>query len=125
MNKLSFILASFFFISCKSVKISSGKFKSSCYLQTRTELILTLDSDSTFKYEFAFNDEKIVGYWNLQKDTLVLRADKFSETRDRMSPKIKNTDLIDMDLYLVKKNKLYPINKEGVAKECYLEQIKN
>ncbi len=122
--KTVFYLIFFTLASCSVQKGLQGDFMSSCNLYNQTSLKLTLNENGEFQYHFAYNDEIVKGKWILSGDTLILNSDKFLIKRDPISPKIQNTDLADVDKYLVKQNKLFVINKTGMDKNCFLITVK-
>jgi hypothetical protein len=100
-----------------------GTYKSTCVLYTEPSVIITFNEDKSFIYDLPLG-ERATGSWHLNADTLVLQSEKF-QTTNQLAPTYKYTDLDgDMDAYLVKGNKLYPINKEGYTKSCYLKKEK-
>lgn len=109
-----------FCLGCSNQKLHSA-YKSSCFLYNKTELELKLNSNSDFSYKFAYLDEEIKGNWERRADTLYLYSNKFLEKQENLTPKIKNTDFNGLDKYLIKKGKLYSINKKGVSLDCYLK----
>ena len=109
-----------FCLGCSTQKLKST-YKSSCFLYNKTELELILNSNSEFSYKFAYLDEEIKGKWERKADTLFLYSSKFLEKQENLTPKIKNTDFIGLDKYLIKKGKLHLINKDGVSRSCYLK----
>ena len=125
--KIQFLLFVMIFLLSNCKINYSGRYISRCWIQTRTELFFDVKNDSTFQYFFAYHeisDEEIKGKWEINKDTLILFSPKFLEKRDTLSPIVKNTDLDSLDQYLIRGRKLYPINKIGVKKTCYLVKAK-
>jgi len=94
------------------------------HLYNQTSLKLTLTELGDFQYFFAYTDEIIKGKWVLSNDTLILKSDKFLIERGPLLPGIQNTDLIGVDKYFVKKDKLFAINKKGISKNCFLILVK-
>ncbi len=111
-------------LNCSVQKKLHGSFRSSCDLYNQTSLKLILNVNGEFQYQFAYNDEIIKGKWKLSNDTLILKSDIFLIKRDPLSPKIKNSDLVNVDKYKIKNNKLFVINKNGVSTTCYLQKYK-
>lgn len=91
-------------LNCSVQKKLHGSYKSSCDLYNQTSLNLTLNANGEFQYHFAYNDEIIKGKWEISNDTLTLKSDIFLIKRNPLSPKIKNSDLVDVDKYVFKKN---------------------
>ncbi len=121
-QNLIVIIIIFSFVGCKTV--SDGNYNSSCMLYGKTELKLKINKDGTFAYNFLYNEETVYGKWTIKSDTLILNSSQFLAKRDSLSPKIKNTDIENTDKYLIKRNKLFVINKSGLSKNCYLTKIK-
>ncbi len=57
----------------------------------------------------------------MSSDTLILASDFFNKTVDSLTPKNKNFDMHGVDKYLIKRNKLFIVNKAGQKKDCYLK----
>lgn len=114
-------LTLFILISCKPNV--NPLYKSTCILYGESELFLTLEKDNTFIYKFRYNDEIINGYWSVNKDTLILKSDRFEQVLDSFTPKIKNSDIDKLDKYLIRGKKLFLINKDGYTKKCYLKSL--
>lgn len=121
-QNLIIIIALISFVGCKT--ISDGNYKSSCLLYGKTELKLKINNDGTFEYNFVYNEETVFGKWSIVGDTLILNSNQFLIERDSLSPKIKNTNIDNVDKYLIKRNKLVAINKSGLNKNCYLTKTK-
>ena len=119
MIKTFTYLTLFLIVSCKPTVYSL--YKSKCYLYGESELILTLKEDKTFNYKFRYYDEIIYGNWLIKKDTLILKSDKFEQILDSFTPKIKNTDIDNLDIYLIRGKKLLIVNKDGETNNCYLK----
>lgn len=124
MKPLLFMLSAFFLFACAPKKNRIiGKYKSTCILHLYPSVILTIDSASQFEYQFAYLKEKIKGNWVIKKDTLFLYAEIFKkQIADPLEPIHKNTDLKEMDAYLIRRNKLLKLSINGVDKSCYLEK---
>ena len=124
--KTKFLLLSviIFYSSCTTtLNKLTGNYKSTCYIQVFPNVILDLKKDSSFSYEFAYLKEKITGNWMITGDTIYLYSKSFhSENQDSLSPKTKNTDLIDRDGYLLGKKKLFKLTRNGTTKDCFLKK---
>ncbi len=111
-----------------SPKFSSvtGYYLSYCLLYGDPGVQLNLYQDSTFRYKFAQLDKIITGTWSLNRDTVILHSSSFDEKYNKpLMPIRKNTNLVNVDMYIVKKGKLYEINKDGLSKRCYLTKYIN
>jgi hypothetical protein len=68
----------------------TGTYKSTCILQLRPEVVLALNPDSSFSYQFAYLDKQITGSWVLNKDTIFLFSEYFDSKYNRpLTPKYK------------------------------------
>ncbi len=112
----------FLLLGCNTQKIHTI-YKSSCRLYDKNEIELLINSNTEFTYKFAYLDYDIKGNWKKNADTLILYSDKFTEKQEDFTPKIKNTDFIGLDKYLIKNGKLFAINKNGVSQSCFLKSI--
>lgn len=114
----------FFFClaGCTGFKKITGNYKSSCFLQLYPNVILNVNSDSTFEYRFAYLEEVIKGKWKVSNDTLFLYSERFQQINvNELSPRIKYTDLPGYDGYLIRKKKLYVLTPNKIMEdECYL-----
>lgn len=135
MKYLIFFMVSFGSISCKvGERELIGVYFSECWLQGERELVLTLNSDGTFKYEKAYwqFDEEITGQWHTSSDTLILRSWFFTEeflkkystenhiTKD-LIPEAKYSDSKgDEDRYLIRRNRLIRFQMNEDSRKCYL-----
>jgi hypothetical protein len=100
-------------------------YKSTCTLYSNSDVILTLNKDSTFLYDIAYHNKKITGTWNINKDTLSLYSKYFSkEYQKPLAPKYKISDFIDKDVYLISGKKLFVISTKGLKRECFLYRTK-
>jgi len=103
-----------------------GTYKSTCVLYGFPDLVVNFNPDSTFVYKMPYVEE-IAGTWVVRQDTLILHSDKFpTQPPSESAPANKYNKYTDLegnkDAYLVKAKKLYPINKEGWTKSCYLKR---
>jgi hypothetical protein len=109
---------------CASSSIKHGLYKSKCQLYDLSALKLNIKPDQTFQYYFASNDDTIIGTWQVKQDTLFLISNKFLEKREPLTPKIKNSDLVNIDAYIIKGKVLKLINSVGVTDDCSLKLSK-
>jgi len=103
-----------------------GTYKSTCVLYGYPDLVVTFNFDGTFVYKMRYVEE-IFGTWVIKRDTLILYSERFTDQPPSESaPADKYNKYTDLegkkDAYLVKGKKLYPINKEGHTKGCYLKK---
>lgn len=110
-----------------------GQYVSDCILYNEPNLLLQLNNDEKFAYSLAMLEDTVYGTWHLSNDTLILSSkyfsDEYKETRFSgmpvdLTPSFKFTDRKDVDIYLVKRKKLYPIDKTGQIKDCILNKIR-
>lgn len=97
-------------------------FYSSCYLNGFPETKITILKDSTFFYQKSpFYEAKINGLWKSSRDTLYFYSDKFNEIIEddglgsgafKKNNQATNTEK-NHDVFLIKLNKLIPINDDG------------
>jgi hypothetical protein len=124
------LIISFFFLSSCSPKyknLTMGYFESTCFIQRHPGVILKLQKDKSFEYTLAYGEKKIKGTWELQGDTLFLTSYFFDKKyQQEMMPNYKYTDYsVDKDAYLLKRGKLFIIDKsQDVRRECYLNHKK-
>jgi len=111
-------------ISCSSAVLDkSTVYKSSCILHVYPKVVLSFPADGKYHYRFAYLDEIVSGNYFIRKDTLLLsipekvRIGAFDDEIKR-----RNTDFSpEYDGYLIRKNRLYRINKsKEIEKTCYL-----
>ena len=100
-----------------------GTYKSTCILQAYPDVILELDSNNSFSYKFANQNNRIVGSWTRKADTIYLFSKDFNtDVSDPLAPIQKYTTLSKKDGYIIKKNKLLLLNKDGVTEKCFLQK---
>ncbi|MEV4883274.1 hypothetical protein MRBLMN1_001759 [Chitinophaga ginsengisegetis] len=99
-----------------------GSYRSSCYINLYPNVILKIDSSHAFSYKLAYLDDKIEGSWIVRRDTLFLFSEWFNKKIiDPWEPIHKLTDQEGMDTYIIKKNGLYMLLREGINKDCFLK----
>jgi len=114
-------------ISCAAgkPKLQIGKYASTCIVYSEYELIM----DSTFRYKLAYLDEDIVGHWKVSGNKLILESDffldsyitkKYPNTPKDIIPGYKYTNNEELDIYIIKKDKLIPTEKNGKKITCTL-----
>lgn len=115
-------------IRCSIIKPTriEGTYKSSCVLYGSPDLIVNFKQGGNFVYKMPYVEE-IIGTWVVRRDTLILYSDEFSnQLPSESTPANKYNKYTDLegkkDAYLVKGEKLYPINKAGHTKSCYLKR---
>ncbi len=119
ISKIVFCIMTFLLISCKTSLQNS--YKSNYMLYGKPSTILNLNDDNSFQYFFRYNQNEIKGDWKRIKDTLILTSDIFNIKNDTLlRPKVKESDFENVDKYLIKRKKLYLINKNGVDKKHFL-----
>lgn len=116
---LCLLIISYTQISCNnSLK---NIYFSNCLLYGKPEVVLELNNDNTFSYNFRYAKDKISGKWKKIKDTLILESDSFNINHEGLHPKVKMSNIKSYDKYLIRNKKLYVINNEGKTKDCYLK----
>lgn len=123
MKNIYMLVGALFFVGCSIIKPTKivGTYKSTCVLYTEPKVVVTFNPDNSFVYNLPFK-EQATGSWYLNGDTLFLHSEKF-QTTDQLAPSYKYTDLEGKkDAYVIKGEKLYAINKEGITKSCYLKK---
>ena len=119
INTILFCILTFLLISCKTSLQNS--YKSNYMLYGKPSTILNLNDDNSFQYFFPYNQNEIKGNWERIKDTLILTSDLFNIKNDTLlRPKVKESDFNYVDKYLIKRKKLYLVNKNGVNKNHFL-----
>lgn len=125
MLKISLILIISSLISCNKELLKNNTqviFYSTCYLNGFPETKITILKDSTFFYQKSpFYEAKINGLWKNRRDTLYFYSDKFNEIIEddglgsgafKINNQATNTEK-NHDIFLIKSNKLIPINDDG------------
>lgn len=118
------IIFSVIFLSSCTIekKIIGKKYTSICINGIYPNVILLLKKDKTFEYKFAYVEEKVSGNWYIQKDTLFIKSQMFTDiVKSSMTPKIKVSNTDGFDSYLIKGRKLFIINdSNNLNKSCFL-----
>lgn len=113
-----------FIISCTQISCYNSLkniYFSDCLLYGKPEVVLELNNDSTFCYNFRYATDKVCGKWKKIKDTLILESDTFNINHEGLHPIVKMSNIKSFDKFLIKNKRLYIINNEGKAKDCYLK----
>ncbi|PTB93631.1 hypothetical protein C9994_12850 [Marivirga lumbricoides] len=128
MKKLILILAIVVLFSCSIQKKNIiGQYNSSCALYgNQASIVLKVNSDSTFSYARPYVEKLITGNWKVVNRKLILDSPEFSDSLNSdYLPKIKYTSAYNVDVYLVKNNKLLKADESGFTKECHLVKVKS
>lgn len=106
------------FVRCTNHKLVSKYISTCSYMGEYMPMMkLTLDKDS-FMYINHMNDS-IYGKWTRIKDTIILTSPKFLVDTTEYYPNYQYNDTYGQDKYLVRKDKLLPITKNGKTKRCF------
>ncbi len=98
---------------------------SNCILYGKPEYKLIMKDSLNFEFISSFNDS-IKGRWKINKDTLILesnsflKSDLFDINKDSILKNVKYTVYEKQEKYLIKKKRLFLINKNGIDENCYL-----
>lgn len=139
MKQLIILLSGIIFIaSCGSVrpgKLAGRSYRSECSLLGFNLLYVEFHSNGMFLYKISYRYD-VTGHWRISGDTVILSSPKFYYDKGEGLDSIlraarfpweytnKYTDFDDnIDGYLIKGSKLYPIMKSGISEGCPL--IKN